>query len=572
MQHLSCNHKEDFKQVSDFSTLKSLTLSGFIRVADYESYLTKCTNLERLELNWDTTISNEIFKISGLQQLIIKNTGSFYAIPNEIALLHNLSILEVSKAYFDDISENISYLNKLTELNLSYNKLTQLPKTLNELTAIRHLNILGNKFTKNPEIALQLPKLNELFLDKKWYTLLQKKQPNILKQIPYIFGHSLLEKKYVNTLINICRKKPYSWNFRAVLFNLLANNDSKIEQFASFDDLLAATDILQIEIIRLKALEYIYKKVDNSYQKTLATGAKLAVIGKIGIKKTELRSKLKTQSIQYHSQIKEDTTHLLIGQLSKEAYKVAQEKGIPIITEKNILEYIEEKSNPYLLIGDKKEQNQNKENIASLLVSGSDDSIKIALTLFKEGGFPKGLITELLVAKGLSTNKEILRDIDRLYLQYASSELIDLTKKHMSIFNKYASETHVKTGINKISKHTEVSGYKLAKYIYAATSNARNYLLYNLPLEEKIDFIKDNFLSGKNLDLSSLELSSIPSEVYTMIELETLSIQRNKIKKIPAKIKNLKNLKVLDIRYNYHLTPQLATIQALLPNCEILSS
>lgn len=570
MQQISCTSVADLKKIEKLSTLKSLALSNFNKVTDYEPYLAKCINLERLEIHWDTVISNQVFKLPKLQQLLIKNSGYFYEIPNEIVQLEQLRSLEINGESLDQISENISYLNNLETLNLNYNKLTELPETLEELTELKHLGLLRNKLSKFPEAVLKLPKLTELFLDKKWYNTLTEKYPTVLKRIAYVFTHSPLEKRYARPLANICNKNQYNWHFRAVLFNLLANNSQKIDQLASFDDLLAATDVLQIEVIRLKALEYLSKKAKSSFPKTLKQGACIAIVGKIGIKKPELKAKLKVHGIGYSSKVNDKSTHLLIGQMPKEGYKLAQEKDIPIVTEKNILDYLEQVNNPYLLTGSQEEQVENQESIGNLLVSGLDDNIRLALTLFQEGGFPKGLITELLVAKGLNSNKKILSDIDRLYLQYASSELIELSKKRMSIFNKGAAESYIKSNINKLAKHTEINGVQLAKYIYAINGTAKNYLLYNLPAHEKIIFLKENFLAGKKLNLSALELTSIPAEIYKLVDLEELSIRYNKFKSLPKKLSSLSNLKTLDIRNNYHLINELPNIRTLLPNCKIL--
>ncbi|MCP4443451.1 MAG: hypothetical protein GY810_31495 [Aureispira sp.] len=571
MQQLSCNNIEDLKQVKDFSALKSLSLTQFQHASQYEPYLLKCINLERLEMHWGTMLSNKVFKLPKLQHLIIKNTTFITSIPNEIGLLTNLRMLEVSREYLTDISENISYLSKLEELNLNHNTLTELPETLDELTKLRHLDIMGNRLSQFPAIVLELPKLNELFFKKKWFTILCKKHPTALKRIPYVFSHTPLEKKYGRTLLYICRKNNYDWEFRAVLFNLLANNIEKLKELATLDQLLAATDVLTVETVRLKALDYIGQLVNPDYKKTLIKGAKLAVVGKLGIKKPELRAKLKEHGIKYGPKVDCQTTHLLVGQMPKQEYQAAKKKGIPIITEKNILSYLEELNNPYLLTGDKEELVQNEENIASLLVSGLDDSIKIALALFKEGGFPKGLITELFVAKALNSSKEVLREIDRLYLQYGSPELISLTKRSLSVFNKHASETNIKTKVSKLAKHTEIDGVKLAKYIYARTGKGRNYLIYNLPSEEKIAFLKEKFLHGKKLSLFSLGLNSIPKEIYQLTEVEELMLQYNRIKSISKKLSNFSTLKLLDIRNNVDLYPKLAEIQALVPNCKILT-
>ena len=75
------------------------------------------------------------------------------------------------------------------------------------------------------------------------YKKLLQKQPDFCAQIPYLYAHTELEKKYCNSLINICRKNKFSWPFRTVLFNLLAGNSEQLNQVANQEDILKITDL-----------------------------------------------------------------------------------------------------------------------------------------------------------------------------------------------------------------------------------------------------------------------------------------------------------------------------------------
>ena len=120
---------------------------------------------------------------------------------------------------------------------------------------------------------------------------------------------------------------------------------------------------------------------------------------------------------------------------------------------------------------------------------------------------------------------------------------------------------------------TELDGLKIAQYLYTKNKTGIAYLLSALPLEEAVALLRSDFMEKGVLKLNSLRLTTIPEAVYALgQEIEQLILSNNGIKTIPNKIKQLTNLKVLDLSgnasmvYNERVKEK---FKKLLPSCEL---
>lgn len=556
---------EQLFEVEDYTTITCIRHNNvFYRKSNFQ-LLQKCTNLEELYLlksGYDVTeLPSAIFKLPKLRTLAI--SGYNWSIPIYLQQLTKVRVLRLQNLRVKEFFKGIDSLPDLEELDfygtkwgaskIEFDYIDLSPK-------LKHLNILSSGLKQLPSEVFDIKNLHELFVPKSIYNTLKKKHADFFDSIPYIYGHQPLEKKYLYTIINLCQKHQYNWSFRAILFNLLAENSAKLQRWATPSTLLPVTDIKMVEIIRLKALEYYHKHLEKS---TLSAGASIAVMGKLGTNKKELKQQLKEHKIKYTAKITDKTTHVLIGQLSHRAYQEALDKNLPIITEYGVLDFINQNTEQYL-VDDSENDPQSTQQISDLLLSNQDENIQLALMLFKQGGFPIELLTELFIAYKQSSDAALRRDIERLLRQYGSAGLIDEVKQKQSLASKYTSEKTITRRLNQWSKRTELDINKIAWYIHKNYKKGIPYLLKHSSSSERKELLAQQIHNG-TLFLTRLDLTSLPSEVFELTTIHTLDLSHNhNLGNISLKaLAQLPNLKKLILRGVYKFIQQPEKVQAL---------
>lgn len=573
-QRITLYSIDDLEMVEDYEEIVCIRTNSYYKSKRFGELIGKCINLEELyflESYFKVTIPMSILKLPKLQTLVFRGVDA-YAILPFIGKLKSLKTLGLQEHFFPSFPKSLIDLPNLEELdfnNTQFGKDTNNWALLSSIKSLKHINLLRAKLDSFPIEIAEQNSLSELAIPKKFYNQLVKKHPDFCANIPYLYSHSTLEKKYYYNLLNICRKHQFDWSFRLVLFNLLAGNRDKLDRFATKEMILKTTDVKLLEIIRLKALEYYHNKWGKNTKEPLTKNAALAVVGKIGINKQELRKKLKKQGIKYSSKITPKTTHLLLGQLSNGVYKEALEQQIPILSEQYVLEFINANSDQYLV----DDADVNTEHIGQLLLSGQDENVLLALTLFKEGGFPKELLTELFLAHRQTDHLAIHRESERLIRQYGSINLVDELKKNQLTFSKYASEVGIKRKLKTLQKRTELDCLKIAKHGYQAYKKGFTFLLSELPQAESVQLLRER-MEGKKLLLSHIGLTTIPPSIFELEDLEILDLSHNyQLRSISTKLlPKLSQLKTLIIKGNHTLLENeklLQKIGLLMPELKI---
>lgn len=537
--------------------------------------LAQFKNLKSFECQGTNFFESQLAAVLNLPKLerLVLPKGFVKEIDYTLTNAAQLRILDLSKNLLSELPIFLRELKSLEELILDGNSIDELDDVLLDLPKLKVLSLtkLGDK--KLPSFLMELiPRLSELSLPKGLSTKLIKKYPKLYAQLPYLSMNTSLENKYSAKMRQYFYENDTDWEMRAFYFNLLAGNEEKIAQQATIEKFLSAANFPVVEAVRLKALEYLQGQIPTKANAALQKQASVVVMGKLGINKNELRQKLKDHDIKYEARISKKTTHCLLGQSPGDAAFEALEKGLYLITEKYILDYWEEVENPYLLEA-VEEAPEQADNIAALLLSGQEDSMLVALSMFKQGGFPKELITELFIAyQILATKSEAKREAERLLRQYGSVELMHFLKQDYLFLIR--SNTHtMRTRLAALNDKTELDGLKIAQYLYTKNKTGIAYLLSALPLEEAVALLRSDFMEKGVLKLNSLRLTTIPEAVYALgQEIEQLILSNNGIKTIPNKIKQLTNLKVLDLSgnasmvYNERVKEK---FKKLLPSCEL---
>jgi len=554
---------DDLETVEDYEEIVCIRTNSYYKSKRFGELIGKCVNLEELyflESYFKVTLPLSILQLPKLRTLFFRGVDAHSILPfiGKLKSLKRLGLQEHSFVSFPKSLIDLPNLEELDFNNTQFEKDNNGWALLSSIPSLKHINLLRAKLDKFPIEITEQETLSELAVPKKFYNQLIKYQPTFCINIPYLYSHSPLEKKYYYNLLNICRKHQFDWSFRSILFNLLAGNMDKLDRFATK------------EVVRLKALEYYHNKWGKNPTPPLAKNAQLAVVGKVGINKQELRKKLKEQGIKYGSKIITKTTHLLLGQLPNGVYKEALAQQIPILSEQHVLEFINNNSEQYLV----DDTNVNTEHIGQLLLSGQDENVLLALTLFKQGGFPKELLTELFLAHHQTYDATIHRESKRLIRQYGSINLVDELKKNQPIFSKYISEVGIKRKLKNLQKRTELDCLKIARYGYQTYKKGFTFLLSELAPIESVQLLRER-IQDKKLSLTQIGLTTLPISLFELQELEVLDLSYNyQLRSISIKLlPKLNQLKTLIIKGNYNFLENkklLQKIKVLMPDLELL--
>lgn len=573
-QRITLYSIDDLETVEDYEEIVCIRTNSYYKSKRFGELIGKCINLEELyflESYFKVTIPMSILELPKLQTLVFRGVEASSILPfiGKLKSLKTLGLQEHSFPNFPKSLIDLPYLEELDFNNTQFGKDTNSWALLSSMKSLKYINLLRAKLDQLPLEITEHHSLSELAVPKKFYNQLVKHFPDFCANISYLYSHSALEKKYYYNLLNICRKHQFDWSFRIVLFNLLAGNMDKLDRFATKEMILRTTDVKLLEIIRLKALEYYDNRWGKNTKHPLAKNAQLAVVGKVGINKQELRKKLKEQNIKYSSKITPKTTHLLLGQLPNGAYTEALKQQIPILSEQYVLEFINNNSEQYLV----DDADVNTEHIGQLLLSGQDENVLLALTLFKQGGFPKELLTELFMAHRQTDNTAIHRESERLIRQYGSINLVDELKKNQAIFSKYASDIGIKRKLKNLQKRTELDCLKIARHGYLAYKKGLTFLLSELPQAASIQLLRER-VENKKLSLSQVGLTTLPTSLFELKELEVLDLSYNyQLRSISTKLlPKLTQLKVLILKGNYIILDNkklLQKIRDLMPDLKI---
>ncbi len=572
-------------QVSDKTTVKAVTVLDSDKDR-FIALLLQCPNLEQLtlldvEFQWKKSnlLEETIYKLTTLRSLIISG-GRIPEFDRRIANLTELRQLFILGLEYGKFPNDILLLDKLEELDLNNSKLYNSDlSNLYLLKRLKYLNLWRTGIREFPDDITELTELQELILPKSGYKKNLKEQPDFCAKLPYLFQEKPLEKRSLTGVVNYARKMGYSWEFRSLLLNLLGENEARIEQLATVENLLAITNIPRQEMLRLKALDYYqahFAPQDLSFLG--AAEGTLAVLGKLGINKNELRQKLKDIGIKYTTKVTDKTTAVVIGQTPKDSYLVALERKIPILTESKLIEYLDSKLDLYLLEGEEEisppaQTQEQIEQVGNLLRSNNDDNRTLALTFFKYGGFPKELLTSVFIALRQSNNTTIERDCQRLIKQYGSIMLINYSKQTFPIFSETISESSCLSTLKRLAKNTELDTVQIAQWGQQYYGRGKTYLLSFHKGKDKVAYLK-TLCEGTQLELRGNSIKKYPEAINELNFLTELDLSQNHyLEAIPDSIAQLTNLRKLNIRRcRISSSPaKIAVLKQLLPQLEIIT-
>ena len=149
--------------------LRSLNLSGWSskknRLVTLPNDIAQLTNLQILNLSSNrlSYLPDAITQLTNLEVLDLSG-NRLNGIPEALACLNNLTELYLNGNQLRSLSDGIMQLKKLQRLDLGDNQLSALSAAIVQLTELLHLSLSGNRLSTLPESVTKLSSLQRLNL------------------------------------------------------------------------------------------------------------------------------------------------------------------------------------------------------------------------------------------------------------------------------------------------------------------------------------------------------------------------------------------------------------------------
>ena len=189
-------------------------------------------------------------------------------------------------------------------------------------------------------------------------------------------------------------------------------------------------------------------------------------------------------------------------------------------------------------------------NLKLLIESGEDENIKLALTLFENGGKPMSLLTHLLAIWSFYDNEE-LQEEAKLLIE--DNSLMDLEFQHSWFKNRLYEpllefkEYEITERLEKTLTWELIDTFALANLMLQFTGRAGAFCLKHKTADNQSILQKLYASHANNLSLNSFALEELPPEVGLFVDTERLVLSYNKFTDIPDSLANLVNLQSIEL-------------------------
>lgn len=560
LEFLAISYATALKIPTDITTLSKLTTLELYGLPK-EMYCPEMANLKglkRLSLrNCDLTeIPDFVFELSELEELDLA-MNKIKVLDPKIKRLKKLRKLELTHNVLEAVPQELEYLTLLEELDLGGNKLTAIPEFFPVLTELRRLNLVNNALEKCPETIPTCQKLEKFawmgnpfgdFPKVLFYLDLKTLNP-----VNHDYGH----RDNAETVLKVLRgcKKVVSTDLqKEQIASIYQGNETAIKALSK-SALLELLPLTQ-KVLQLQILKILYERdAQKLLDQPLKEGAVVFFVGKITLKKSEVRALFKSYGIKYSTKYSAEVTHLVLGENAKKVELFLDSTAV-LINEQNVQDYLQEMDTPYLLETEASE-GLNIEHISSLLLSSDIDNVGLGIELLKGGGVPKELLTELFIVYKLCEDKNKKKAARELLKLNGSMALQKALKSRKKL-------TGYSWSIKEAIEGTELEPWKIAQYgcrtAYNEYKRSINLGLTDAPEDKAKDFaayVLDKSCSGGYLSLddmnaklidymyvrtdlkvfysfNSLGLRNIPDGISALVNLREFSLMMSKIEKLPA--------------------------------------
>ncbi len=593
-------------EVYDFSNIKGneakIVSARFRKLDRLPKAIFACSKLKSLVLiKCDVKrIPQAITNFQHLETLVIRDCG-LEQLPEYLADLKQLTYLEITGNALEVVPKSLAFGERDLQLHLTGNKIQSISKDFFALnTRITQLSLTNNALSELPELDEDCLHLRELriagnrleslspnFIKKlKALTFLDIRN-NPYKQLPLailnldlnsngcrLYAQDLgLDEDWLKaTSFSILLKafKAVSLDFegRKVAYQLLTRSSKRTFEQGS---LLKCLTLKHQEIGERALEQLLLQQQEALANNPLDEKSELAIWGKTNLPKKSLKEKIKEKGIQYVTKIKATTTHVVLAPPIK-LPSINNVEQLVFIDEATLLNFLEIEKGRYL----KTEETSptDIEHLTTLLYHKDIENRTLALTIMKEGGVPKVLLTDLfLIWRDTKNDASFRKKVLSLLKQNASKTLQSkLAAKVRPIMRATLDEYTLEDNLQHYTKGTELDAWRIGRYVFRNFKNGLRFWLQHLSTEEKntlINFLIDKrpdfvlkncyfqaleelflYKNAKRVAIEKANLTSFPKKLLDFQQMWYLSLGNNEICQLPDDLERLQGLRTLNLKGN----------------------
>ncbi len=488
-----------------------------------------------------------------------------------------------------------SYIFKLSilkNLNFKLSKEMEFPEDWSSLSELVEINFRGHDYIfKDFNFIDTLPKLKNISLGSHYLSnpkiFLRKKTVPISGTIQFISreGYTegtgyqkafLLDQNKALGLAGALGKSILSIEEQEYYFKKLTG----VRQFKKLEE-LPFHELITLMNVNFAALRNaIQTQLDDHCEKengisTLNVKSLLHIAGNPSRSKTEIKKKLKELNIPFTDKPDDDITHLIICKNPK-LYKKLVNRNLQLVSEQALYQIFKADAPGFIEAAVSKGDDSISNNILQFINSDDIPNVLVGLEMLKNGGVPKDLIEPLLVVFKTCPDSKARGLAKKILLQHAPAELLPLindTQRFTGI-NANSKAQDINKKLEKIAKNSSRNlAAKMSLLFHKRYKKGLRYILYHFhkPCQERTDALLAmmegthfNFAPGlgftnwKERGQEAIQLWSIkaiakfPIDIVDHVPLiESANFHNCKFNSLPAKIGEMKDLKRLDLSFNF---------------------
>ncbi|MCI5057216.1 MAG: leucine-rich repeat domain-containing protein [Flavobacteriales bacterium] len=540
------------------------------------------------------------------------------------------------------------------KLSIALNESSKIPSDWSTFSELTEIEFTGEGYIFDDFDFIQsLPKLKSIRIPyhkvESPNSLIAKKTIPIANRLQYatLEGYEIspkLEQKTINRIASAVGKSILSEDEKRKYFQLLVSvHDLKKLHQLSFNDLLHLLNINHKDLSSV--LSGHIDKLSKSGAESLNKKSLLYIAGTPRKKKSEIKKKLSELNITLTNKPDDKITHVVLAKAPKE-YKSLVGRDLTLVSEQDLYDNFKKEAPGFIEEAVKAGDTELNDNLHQLLFNEDPSNVAIGLEMIKGSGVHEELVDTLLVVYKTCSDAKMRGEAKKLLVQNAPEEylpLINDAQRFTGLEKVKAQDINKK--LRKIAKNSSRElAAKMSLLLHWRYKKGLRYILYHFkkPCEQRSLALKAmmegthlNFASGlgfttwhgrdldditfynmttpvpfpidvvesiekiesanfhnckfkslpknvgelkdlKELDLSFNFLGSIPKSIQNMTKLEHLDLRANQFKSFPESLRGLTNLKTLDLRHNNIMDPKAEPlsipedIRSDLKNCNIL--
>ena len=358
-------------------------------------------NVRRNELE---SLPDSAGQLKGLRRLLLDD-NRLSCLPQGLEKLHSLRLLSCQGNRLNAWPFSLGQLPRLETLELGNNQLGSLPDDPGKWPALERLGLQRNALSALPPSFCKFPRMKELDLGRNKFSAF----PECLALAPSLEKVSgVSDASRAMRFIHACRHASVPEPCIKELFRLWQGKSetSGISNHTLRHGLRLPLPSLRKEII----LHLLQGPLPPFEPRKSAVG----LVGNTRLGRNEWKGKLEKVGLKYQEQHGKPPTHIVLGEGALDIPSAWFKKGVGFLDEAALFREVSDREQAYLQTID------DPGRLGRLLQSRQEASLRLALSLMKNGGVPPGLMTDLYLAWRTAPYAKLKKELKDLLLLHLS--------------------------------------------------------------------------------------------------------------------------------------------------------